>query len=45
MSDVILYAIVIPTALFGLETLALSIWVGLTSEPKPKRNKLTKKGK
>ena len=43
MADVVLYGIVVPTALFGLETLALAIWVRLTAEPK--QNKLIKKGR
>jgi len=45
MPDYLLYGVVIPFGVFGLETLILAVWLYKTSEPKPKQNKLTKKGK
>jgi hypothetical protein len=39
----VIYGVLLPLGLFGLETLALTIWLHYTSEPK--QNKLTKKGK
>jgi len=45
MIEPILYGVVLPFGLFGLETIVLAIWLHRTTAPKPKQNKLIKKGK
>jgi len=45
MIEPILYGVVLPFGLFGLETIALTIWLHYSAQPKPKQNKLIKKGK
>ena len=45
MPDYLLYGLVLPFGLFGLETLVLAVWLYKTSEPEPKQIKLVKKGK
>ena len=44
MSNAIIFGVIIPVGLFGLETLALIVWLRLTAE-QTQQNKSIKKGK
>jgi hypothetical protein len=43
MSNAIIFGVIVPVGLFGLETLILSVWLCQTTELK--QNKTNKKGK
>jgi hypothetical protein len=46
MNNAIIFGVIIPVGLFGLETLALSIWLYKTTDLKNNQhNKSNKKGK